>query len=180
MKLSIELDHQDISNATPEAFSCLFSALQNITAEKPATEVPQPAVKKTRSSKKVEKEEPVKEVKTETVEPAEPVKEETKQEEPVKGETKQEEPVKEVKTEPEKAETTEPDETPEPAKEEEPKQEKIDREEIVNKVKKIAFAGKAEGKPKKIKAILQQYGVDTLPALPDEKLPEFLEKVEAL
>ena len=184
MEFSIKLNEQDICATKPETVASLFMALREISldsmkvAEQKADKMVDTVVnthhtaqKKEETAKKVETSEAKakKEEPKPKAEESAPAKEEPK--------SKAEEPVpakEEPKEEPEK--TEEPAETA-TADEEKPE---IDREAIVEKIKKIAFEGKAEGKPKKMKTLLAEYGVEKLPDLPDDKLPEFLKKVEAL
>ena len=56
----------------------------------------------------------------------------------------------------------------------------INRKDIEAEIKQIALDGKEKGASKKIKEIIQTYGVEKLSDVPDEKLPELLEKVKAI
>lgn len=55
-----------------------------------------------------------------------------------------------------------------------------ERATIEGQIKRIAMNGKDKGISKKIKAIMDEYGVEKLADVPDEKIEELLEKVKAL
>lgn len=165
--MKIIIEHQDITGATSEQFTALMNALQSIAGNTPA-EVVQKAEPKTADV-------PTKKAKTKTEETPKKDAPTKKDESPkVAADTPKKE---ETVAEPPKAEETPKVEEP-PKKDEAEKS--FDREAIVKRVKEIAAEGKAEGKPAKIKEILLSYNVERLPDLPDDKLPEFLTKVEAL
>lgn len=187
MEFSIKLNEQDICATKPETVASLFMVLREISLdsmkvkEQKADEMTDTVVgayHKKQAQRKAETTEKVETPKAKADEPK--AKKETAPKEEPKKETApaKEEPKEEPKEELEKAEEPAAAE----AATETPDEEKteIDREAIVEKIKKIAFEGKAEGKPKKMKALLAEYGVEKLPDLPDGKLPEFLKKVEAL
>lgn len=54
------------------------------------------------------------------------------------------------------------------------------RKKIESEIKQIALDGKEKGISKKIKLLIQGYGVEKLNEVPDDKLKELLEKVKAL
>lgn len=55
-----------------------------------------------------------------------------------------------------------------------------ERATIEGEIKRIAMQGKDKGITKKIKAIMDEYGIEKLADVPDEKIDELLEKVKAL
>ena len=55
----------------------------------------------------------------------------------------------------------------------------FNRAEIETQIKQIALDGKDKGASKKIKEIIQSYGVEKLSAVPDDKMAELLKKVQA-
>ena len=55
----------------------------------------------------------------------------------------------------------------------------FNRAEIETQIKQIALDGKDKGASKKIKEIIQSYGVEKLSAVPDDKMAELLQKVQA-
>lgn len=69
---------------------------------------------------------------------------------------------------------------PEPKAETPPIENSINRKDIEAEIKQIALDGKEKGASKKIKEIIQTYGVEKLSDVPDEKMPELLEKVKAI
>jgi len=178
VKITIDIDQQDIANASSEAFCGLLSALKEISSSSKAeaeneiesAEKSAPAKLKQATATKVS------EPKKNTGKTASP---KVSEEKPVEAKPEKVEKAEKV------AEKTEDKTEEAPAKDEKPakeskKADKPDRAAISERLKEIAKNGKAEGKPKKIKALLQEYGVDKVPDLPDDKLEEFLEKVEAL
>ena len=54
----------------------------------------------------------------------------------------------------------------------------FNRAEIEAEIKKIALDGKDKGASKKIKEIIQSYGVEKLSAVPDDKMTELLAKIQ--
>ena len=54
----------------------------------------------------------------------------------------------------------------------------FNRAEIETQIKQIALDGKEKGASKKIKEIIQSYGVEKLSEVPDEKMAELLAKVQ--
>lgn len=69
---------------------------------------------------------------------------------------------------------------PETKAETPPVEKAINRKDIEAEIKQIALDGKEKGASKQIKEIIQTYGVEKLSDVPDEKMPELLEKVKAL
>ena len=182
MKITIDIDQQDIISASSEAFSGLFAALKEISKSKAEGET-----ETNEGNESPEKNVPAKQKKESVTKASEGKKNPVKSPSLKVSEAKATETKKDV----EEAKTTEPENTEEVAEaetkadEEEKaapakKESKPDRAAISERLKEIAKNGKAEGKPKKIKALLQEYGVEKVPDLPDDKLEEFLEKVEAL
>ena len=55
----------------------------------------------------------------------------------------------------------------------------FNRAEIETQIKQIALDGKDKGASKKIKEIIQSYGVEKLSDVPDDKMTELLQKVQA-
>ena len=55
----------------------------------------------------------------------------------------------------------------------------FNRVEIETQIKQIALDGKDKGASKKIKEIIQSYGVEKLSDVPDDKMIELLQKVQA-
>ena len=55
----------------------------------------------------------------------------------------------------------------------------FNRAEIETQIKQIALDGKEKGASKKIKEIIQSYGVEKLSDVPDDKMIELLQKVQA-
>ena len=55
----------------------------------------------------------------------------------------------------------------------------FDRKEIENQIKDIAAKGKDKGASATIKKCIQSYGVEKLSAVPDDKMAELLQKVQA-
>ena len=55
----------------------------------------------------------------------------------------------------------------------------FDREEIEKQIKKIATEGKDKGASAIIRKCIQSYGVEKLSAVPDDKMAELLQKVQA-
>ena len=68
----------------------------------------------------------------------------------------------------------------EPKAETPPVENPINRKDIESEIKQIALDGKEKGASKKIKEIIQTYGVEKLSDVPDEKMTELLEKVKAI
>ena len=69
---------------------------------------------------------------------------------------------------------------PETKKETPPVENPISRKDIETAIKQIALDGKEKGVSKKIKEIIHEYGVEKLSDVPNEKMPELLEKVKAI
>ena len=61
----------------------------------------------------------------------------------------------------------------------EPAEKNFNRAEIETQIKQIALDGKDKGASKKIKEIIQSYGVEKLSDVPNEKMTELLQKVQA-
>ena len=55
----------------------------------------------------------------------------------------------------------------------------FDRDEIEKQIKKIATEGKDKGASAIIRKCIQSYGVEKLSAVPDDKMAELLQKVQA-
>lgn len=180
MEFSIKLNEQDICATKPETVASLFMVLREISCDsRKLTEQKADKMVDTvvNTHHKAQAKTPVNVPKASETTKVSPDGETTAKngsEKATEADTKTTEAAPEPKNDkPAPAEEPKTEETAAPA-------EKVDREAISARVKEIAFNGKAEGKPKKIKALLQEYGVEKLPDLPDDKMNEFLEKVEAL
>lgn len=189
MKITIELNTNDIVSAKTEHLNQALAAMQvlaadSIETEAPATEAVQaepvtvPAesvVKVTPDAEKAEAEKPVKTVekrtaKKQAAKKAEPA---IKAEEPV---VKAEEEIVEKPTEEPDKDAGEPKDIPEPA--EEPKTEPIDRDALTTKLRDLVHADRSRSKA--IKAILQKHGVTKVHELSDEDLASVVEEAEQL
>lgn len=190
MKITIELNTNDIVSAKAEHLNQALAAMQilaadSIETEAPATEAVQagpvtvPAesvVKVSPDTEKVEAEKPVK-----TVEKRAAKKQAAKKAEPaieaeeyvVKAE--EEEIVEKPTEEPDK-DAGEPKDIPEPT--EEPKTEPIDRDALTTKLRDLVHADRSRSKA--IKAILQKHGVTKVHELSDEDLAIVVEEAEQL
>lgn len=56
---------------------------------------------------------------------------------------------------------------------------KFNRADIESQIKQIALEGKEKGASAKIKELIHGYGVEKLSAVPDDKMAELLQKVQA-
>lgn len=184
MKITIELNTNDIVSAKAEHLNQALAAMQVLAADSIETEAPaaesvkaepvimpaESVVKVTPDAEKSEAEKPVKAAekrtaKKQTAKKAEPA---VKAEEPaVEAEESTEEPDKDM---------GEPKDIPEPA--EEPKTEPIDRDALTTKLRDLVHADRSRSKA--IKAILQKHGVTKVHELSDEDLASVVEEAEQL
>lgn len=189
MKITIELNTNDIVSAKAEHLNQALAAMQvlaadSIETEAPATEAAQaepvtvPAesvVKVAPDTEKAESEKPVK-----TAEKRAAKKQAAKKAEPaIKAEesvVKAEEEIVEKPTEEPDKDSGEPKDIPEPA--EEPKTEPIDRDALTTKLRDLVHADRSRSKA--IKAILQKHGVTKVHELSDEDLASVVEEAEQL
>lgn len=177
MKITIELNTNDIVSAKAEHLNQALAAMQVLAADSIETEAPaaESVVKVTPDAEKVEAEKPVKAAekrtaKKQTAKKAEPA---VKAEEPAV--EAEEEAVEEPTEEPDK-DMGEPKDIPEPA--EEPKTEPIDRDALTTKLRDLVHADRSRSKA--IKAILQKHGVTKVHELSDEDLASVVEEAEQL
>lgn len=196
MKITIELNMNDIVSAKAEHLNQALAAMQVLAADSIETEAPaaeavkaepvtmpaESVVKVTPDAEKVEAEKPVKAAekpvkaaekhttKKQTAKKAEPV---VKAEEPAV--EAEEEAVEEPTKEPDK-DMGEPKDIPEPT--EEPKTEPIDRDALTTKLRDLVHADRSRSKA--IKAILQKHGVTKVHELSDEDLASVVEEAEQL
>lgn len=189
MKITIELNTNDIVSAKAEHLNQALAAMQvlaadSIETEAPATEAVQsepvtvPAesvVKVAPDTEKAESEKPVKNVekraaKKQAAKKAEPA---IKAEESV---VKAEEEIVEKPTEEPDKDAGEPKDIPGPA--EDPKTEPIDRDALTTKLRDLVHADRSRSKA--IKAILQKHGVTKVHELSDEDLASVVEEAEQL
>lgn len=66
------------------------------------------------------------------------------------------------------------------AEESKPSKTPAERARIEGEIKRLAMQGKEKNLTKKIKSILDEYGVEKLGDVPDDKIEELLERVRAL
>lgn len=189
MKITIELNTNDIVSAKAEHLNQALAAMQVLAADSIKTEAPaaeavkaepvtmpaESVVKVTPDAEKSEAEKPVKAAekrtaKKQTAKKAEPA---VKAEEPAV--EAEEEVVEEPTEEPDK-DMGEPKDIPEPA--EEPKTEPIDRDALTTKLRDLVHADRSRSKA--IKAILQKHGVTKVHELSDEDLASVVEEAEQL
>lgn len=190
MKITIELNTNDIVSAKVEHLNQALAAMQVLAADSIETEAPaaetikaepvtMPAesvvVKVTPDAEKSEAEKPVKAAekhtaKKQTAKKAEPA---VKAEEPA---VEAEEEIVEKPTEEPDKDMGEPKDIPEPA--EEPKTEPIDRDALTTKLRDLVHADRSRSKA--IKAILQKHGVTKVHELSDEDLASVVEEAEQL
>lgn len=153
MKITIELNTEDIAKANQSRITTLTEALQYLALEQPSADVP--AIP-----------ERIPEDQKETAGPVE--------EEPARSKrpAKKAEPVKQKAAEPSEA----PD-VPEPAEPAEaPETPEVDRDRIRNRLKELSRAGKAKG----IKALILKQGAQKLSDLSDAALADVLKEAESL
>ena len=191
MKITIELNTNDIVSAKAEHLNQALAAMQVLAADSIETEAPaaetikaepvtmpaESVVKVTPDAEKSEAEKPVKAAekhtaKKQTAKKAEPV---VKAEEPAV--EAEEEAVEEPTEEPDK-DMGEPKDIPEPTEEPEPKTEPIDRDALTTKLRDLVHADRSRSKA--IKAILQKHGVTKVHELSDEDLASVVEEAEQL
>lgn len=178
MKITIELNTNDIVSAKAEHLNQALAAMQILAADSIETEAPaaeavkaepvtmpaESVVKVTPDAEKSEAEKPVKAAEKRTAK-----KQTTKKAEPA---VKAEEPA--VEAEEEVVEET----IEEPEKAEEPKTEPIDRDALTTKLRDLVHADRSRSKA--IKAILQKHGVTKVHELSDEDLASVVEEAEQL
>ena len=168
MKITIELNTEDIAKANQSHITTLTEALQYLALEQtpeqppeqPSADVPVIPERAPEDQKGT----------------AAPVEEEPTKPARSKRPAKKAEPVKPKATEPseapdvpEPAEPAEVPETPEPAPE-------VDRDRIRNRLKELSRAGKAKG----IKALILKQGAQKLSDLSDAALADVLKEAESL
>lgn len=184
MKITIELNTNDIVSAKAEHLNQALAAMQVLAADSIETEAVQaepvtvPAesvVKVAPDTEKAESEKPVK-----TVEKRAAKKQAAKKaESAVEAEesvVKAEEEIVEKPTEEPDKDAGEPKDIPEPT--EEPKTEPIDRDALTTKLRDLVHADRSRSKA--IKAILQKHGVTKVHELSDEDLASVVEEAEQL
>lgn len=160
MKITIELNTEDIAKANQSHIMTLTEALQYLareqTLEQSSADVPSILERDPENQKTTVV--PVEE------EPAKPARS--------KRPAKKAEPVKQKAAEPSEA----PD-VPEPAEPAEaPETPEVDRDRIRNRLKELSRAGKAKG----IKALILKQGAQKLSDLPDAALADVLKEAESL
>lgn len=194
MKITIELNTNDIVSAKAEHLNQALAAMQVLAADSIETEAPaaeavkaepvtmpaESVVKVTPDAEKVEAEKPVKAAEKRAAKKQTAKKQTAKKAEPaVKAEEPaveaEEEAVEEPTEEPDK-DTGEPKDIPEPT--EEPKTEPIDRDALTTKLRDLVHADRSRSKA--IKAILQKHGVTKVHELSDEDLASVVEEAEQL
>lgn len=164
MKITIELNTEDIAKANQSRITTLTEALQYLALEQIPEQIPEqpsadvPAIPERIPEDQKETAGPVEE------EPAKPARS--------KRPAKKAEPVKQKAAEPSEA----PDvpETAEPA--EAPETPEVDRDRIRNRLKELSRAGKAKG----IKALILKQGAQKLSDLSDAALADVLKEAESL
>ena len=191
MKITIELNTNDIVSAKAEHLNQALAAMQVLAADSIETEAPaaeavkaepvtmpaESVVKVTPDAEKSEAEKPAKAAekrtaKKQTAKKAEPA---VKAEEPAV--EAEEEAVEEPTEEPDK-DMGEPKDILEPTEEPEPKTEPIDRDALTTKLRDLVHADRSRSKA--IKAILQKHGVTKVHELSDEDLASVVEEAEQL
>lgn len=175
MKITIELNTEDITKANQSHITTLTEALQYLALERmpeqPSANVPATPEQAPEEQKKTAapvEEEPAKPARSKRpAKKAEPVKQKPAVPEPSEiSETP--EPAEPVDT-PKPVEPAEVLETPEPAPE-------VDRDSIRNRLKELSRAGKAKG----IKALILKQGAQKLSDLSDASLAAVLKEAESL
>lgn len=170
MKITIELNTEDIAKANQSHITTLTEALQYLaleqTPEQPSVDVPvipERAPEDQKGTAAPVEEEPVKPARS---------KRPAKKAEPVKPKAAGPSETPDV---PEPAEPAEAPETPETPETPEPAPE-VDRDSIRNRLKELSRAGKAKG----IKALILKQGAQKLSNLSDAALADVLKEAESL
>ncbi|WP_296822550.1 hypothetical protein [uncultured Megasphaera sp.] len=173
MKITIELNTEDIAKANQSHITTLTEALQYLaleqTPEQPSVDVPvipERAPEDQKGTAAPVEEEPVKPARSKRpAKKAEPVKPKAAGPSETPDVPEPAEPVEAPKP----AEPTEVPETPKPAPE-------VDRDRIRNRLKELSRAGKAKG----IKALILKQGAQKLSELSDAALADVLKEAESL
>lgn len=167
MKITIELNTEDIAKANQSHITTLTEALQYLaleqTPEQPSVDVsviPERAPEDQKETAAPVEEEPAKPARS---------KRPAKKAEPVKPKVTEPSEAPDVPEPAEPAEAPETPETPEPAPE-------VDRDSIRNRLKELSRAGKAKG----IKALILKQGAQKLSNLSDAALADVLKEAESL